>query len=122
MHELSITESILELVLASAKENQATTVTDVTLSIGALSSVIDDSVQFYWNHISKGTIAEEAKLHFNRIPGTLLCLDCNTEFILEDELVPCPNCGSINLNIIAGEEFQVDFIEIQQKENNETKS
>lgn len=119
MHELAVTESLLATVIQFAEENQASKVTDITLSIGALSSIIDDSVQFYWNHISKNTIAEEAKLHFNRIPATLRCLDCDTEFILEDELVPCPNCDSIHLNIIAGEEFQIDFIDIQKAEDDE---
>ena len=119
MHELAVTESLLAIVIQFAEENQASKVTDITLSIGALSSIIDDSVQFYWNHISKDTIAEEAKLHFNRIPARLRCLDCDTEFVLEDELVPCPNCDSIHLNIIAGEEFQIDFIEIQKAGDNE---
>lgn len=119
MHELAVTESLLATVIQFAEENQASKVTDITLLIGALSSIIDDSVQFYWNHISKNTIAEEAKLHFNRIPATLRCLDCDTEFILEEELVPCPNCDSIHLNIIAGEEFQIDFIDIQKAEDDE---
>lgn len=124
MHELAVTESLLAIVIQSATENHAQRVTDITLTIGALSSIIDDSVQFYWDHISKDSIAEEATLHFNRIPATLLCLDCSTEFTLENELIPCPNCNSINLNIIAGEEFQVDSIEIQKEEdnNNETTS
>lgn len=124
MHELAVTESILEIVTQSATKNNAQRVTDITLSIGALSSIVDDSVQFYWNHISKGTIAEEATLHFNRIPATLQCQDCDTEFTFEEELMPCPNCNSINLKIIAGEEFQVDYIEIQKEEdnNNETTS
>lgn len=63
MHELAVTESLLAIVVQSAKENRAQKVTDITLSIGALSSIIDDSVQFYWNHISKGTVAEKATLH-----------------------------------------------------------
>jgi hydrogenase nickel incorporation protein HypA/HybF len=110
MHELAVTESLLAIVVQSAIDNNAQKVTDIALTIGALSSIVDDSVQFYWNHISKGSVAEEATLHFNRIPATLLCLDCSTEFTLEDELTPCPNCDSINLNIIAGDEFQVDYI------------
>jgi hydrogenase nickel incorporation protein HypA/HybF len=124
MHELAVTESLLAIVVQSAIDNNAQKVTDIALTIGALSSIVDDSVQFYWNHISKGSVAEEATLHFNRIPATLLCLDCSTEFTLEDELTPCPNCDSINLNIIAGDEFQVDYIEIQKEEdkNNETTS
>ncbi|HBO34478.1 MAG TPA: hydrogenase maturation nickel metallochaperone HypA [Anaerolineaceae bacterium] len=124
MHELAVTESLLAIVVQSAIDNNAQKVTDIALTIGALSSIVDDSVQFYWNHISKGSVAEEATLHFNRIPATLLCLDCSTEFTLEDELTPCPNCDSINLNIIAGDEFQVDYIEIQKEKdkNNETTS
>ncbi len=119
MHELAVTESLLAIVIQFAEDNKASKVTDITLSIGALSSIVDDSVQFYWNHVSKDTIAEEAELHFNRIPAKLRCLDCETEFILEDELVPCPNCDNIHLNTIAGEEFQVDFIEILKTEDNE---
>ncbi|MDD2521250.1 MAG: hydrogenase maturation nickel metallochaperone HypA [Anaerolineaceae bacterium] len=118
MHELAVTESLLAIVVQSAEANHAQKVTDITLSIGALSSIVDDSVQFYWDHISKGTIAEEAKLHFNRIPATIRCLDCDFEFTLEEELTPCPNCDSIHLDIIAGEEFQVDYIEIQKEETN----
>lgn len=122
MHELAVTESILEIVLASAQENHATEITDITLSLGALSSIIDDSVQFYWDHISKDTIAQNAKLHFNRIPAELRCRTCNRVFVLDDELTPCPKCKSINLEILSGEEFQIDHIEIKKKETdrNET--
>ncbi len=124
MHELAVTESLLEIVLESARENHARRVTDITLTIGALSSIVDDSVQFYWDHISKDTIAEKAVLHFNRLPATLKCLNCDTKFMLTDELTPCPNCHSINLTILSGEEFQVDHIEIIKEEanNNETTS
>jgi hydrogenase nickel incorporation protein HypA/HybF len=122
MHELSVTESILKIVLQSAQENDAEEVTDINLTIGTLSSIIDDSVQFYWDHISKGTIAQNAKLHFNRVLATLKCRDCGLEYKLDEELIPCPACNSINLEIISGEEFQIDHIEIRIKEveKNET--
>lgn len=65
MHELAVTESILEIVLDSARKNQASAVTDITLTIGSLSSIVDDCVQFYWDHISQGTICQNAKLHLS---------------------------------------------------------
>lgn len=122
MHELSVTESILKIVLDSAHKNQASAVTDITLTIGSLSSIVDDLVQFYWDHISQGTICEDAKLHFNRVMATLKCLDCGKTYSLIDELTPCPSCGSINVIIVNGEEFQVDHIEIikEDKTNDET--
>lgn len=119
MHELPVTESILKIVLDSAQKNQAASVTDITLSIGSLSSIVDDSVQFYWNFVSQGTICENARLHFNRLMATLKCLDCGTTYPLIEELTPCPSCGSINIIILRGEEFQVDHIEIIKEETNQ---
>ena len=119
MHELAVTESILKIVLESAQKNKATAVTDITLTIGSLSSIVDDSVQFYWNYVSQGTICENAKLHFNRVIATLKCLDCDTTYSLIDDLTPCPSCGSINVIILSGEEFQVDHIEIIKEETNQ---
>lgn len=118
MHELAVTESILKIVLDSAQQIQAASVTDITLTIGSLSSIVDDSVQFYWNHISQGTICANAKLHFNRIMATLQCLDCGATYPLIEELTPCPSCGSIKVVIQSGEEFQVDHIEIIKEETN----
>jgi len=63
MHELAVTESILEIATQTAKEHAATKVTDIYLRLGQLSSIVDESVQFYWDIISQGTLAEGAELH-----------------------------------------------------------
>lgn len=114
MHELSVTESILNTALQYAEKENAIRVSDIYLQIGNLSSIVDDCVQFYWDIISKGTICEQAILHFERIPTKILCEDCGQEFPLENELTPCPLCSGLNLKIISGDEFRMDSIEIQQ--------
>lgn len=116
MHELAVTEHILKIALDAAETEGASRVTDIYLTIGRLSSVVDDSVQFYWDHISEGTLAEAAKLHFTRPPAVLRCRACQTEYELADELMPCPTCKGIDLEVISGEELQVDQIEIVKKE------
>lgn len=113
MHELSVTENVLALATKFAEENHAKKVTDVHLVIGRLSSIIDDSVQFYWDFISEDTLCEGATLHFKRIPAFLRCLDCNNEYKIE-ELTPCPECGGYQTRIISGEEFWLDSIEIER--------
>lgn len=114
MHELSVTESVLDIACKHADNAKAKHVTDIYLVIGKLSSIVDDSVQFYWDIISKDTICEGAQLHFKRIPAKLVCTQCNHEYILEDDLMPCPNCGSARVRVLSGDEFNLDSIQIER--------
>ena len=114
MHELAVTESILEIACKYAENAKATRVTDIYLVIGNLSSIVDDCVSFYWDMISKNTVCENAKLHFKRIPATLTCLDCNQQYTLDGELTPCPHCHSPKVRVISGDESNLDSIEIQR--------
>jgi len=122
MHELAVTEDILRIAIEEGQSHQAKRVTDIYMTIGQLSSIVDDSVQFYWDHISKGTICEGATLHFNRPPAKFRCKKCQTEFSLADDLQPCPNCQSFDLEVISGDEMQVDNIEIETNNDSEEKT
>jgi len=113
MHELPITQNILKIALQHGEEHNATKITDLYLVIGQLSSVIDDSIQFYWPIVGKDTIAADAKLHFKRIPARLECQECHTVYtITAGELTTCPECDSSQVRIIAGQEFQLESIGI----------
>jgi len=114
MHELAVTESILEIALRHAQEARARQIIDLHLVVGQLSSIVDDSVQFYWDIIAKGTLAENARLDFRRIPAELLCLDCEHRYHPEQEDFACPKCGSPRLKILAGEEFFLESIDIEE--------
>jgi len=114
MHELSITENILNIALDHAKKENASKVTDINIHIGQLSSIVDDSVQFYWDIIAKDTICEGARLNFSRIPGKFICLDCQKDYLMGSEPGPCPSCKSYNVRIITGQEFQLDSINIEK--------
>jgi len=115
MHELPITENILRIALDHAERSGATRVTDLNLVIGQLSSIVDDSVQFYWDIVSKGTTCEGATLHFERIPAQMVCLDCNYVYTLAQGLEACPQCDGFRLRVQAGEEFRLESIEIEQE-------
>ena len=122
MHELPVTESILEITLRHAEGANAVRVTDVYLVIGQLSSIIDDSVQFYWDMISQETRAEGARLHFKRIPAELECSACGKRYRIEDEQLACRHCGSTAVKITAGREFYVDSIDVETEQEAETSS
>jgi hydrogenase nickel incorporation protein HypA/HybF len=112
MHELAVTESILSIALEHAQKANATKVTDINLLIGQLSSIIDDSISFYWEIISKDTICSEAAIHFNRVSARMKCNACLNEYSMENELTPCPSCNSSDIQILSGNEFRVDSIEV----------
>ena len=116
MHELSVTENILSIALKHAALASASRVTEIHLVIGQLSSIIDDSVQFYWDMVSENSICQGAKLHFSRVSAKFHCEDCSTDFEMNEKLSECPNCGSIQTHLVSGDEFYVDSIEIEKNE------
>jgi hydrogenase nickel incorporation protein HypA/HybF len=112
MHELAVTESILDIALRHATSHSGRRITDLYLAIGELSSIIDDSVQFYWDIVSQGTAAEGATLHFRRIEAEFKCLDCEHQYKPTGDMT-CPACGSKQVRISAGEEMLVESLEVE---------
>lgn len=110
-----VTESLLEIALRHAREAEAGRITDLFLVIGELSSVIDDSVQFYWDIVSEGTAAQGATLHFRRIPAEMACQECAETYDPKANLT-CPACGSSNVRIVSGQEFYLEAIEVSSDE------
>ncbi|MEX2161373.1 MAG: hydrogenase maturation nickel metallochaperone HypA [Anaerolineales bacterium] len=114
MHELSVTQALLDLALDHAKKAHAVQVTDIYLEIGQLSSYVDDSVQFYWDLISAGTLAEKARLHFHRTGLEMTCQACGNEFAPNEVTFACPQCGSEKVRVSAGEEFRLTAIDVER--------
>lgn len=113
MHELSVTQSILNIALDRAEKANARRVTDLHIVMGELLTMVDDSIQFYWDIIARDTIAEKAKLHFRRVPVEMQCRSCSETFRPTGEEFACPTCGSLSLKVIRGEEFFVEAIDIE---------
>ncbi len=112
MHELSVTESILEIALRHAQQANSNRVLALHLVIGQLSSIVDDSIQFYWDIISKDTPAEGARLEFTRLPARLRCQACELEYTPGEDLT-CPDCHSARVRVVAGNEFRLESIEVE---------
>jgi len=96
-----------------AEKASAERVTDLHIVIGDLASMVDDSIQFYWDIIARGTLAEQATLHFRRVPAELQCNTCSTRYQPTDKELICPNCHGIGAKIIAGEEFFLESIDVE---------
>lgn len=110
MHELAVTRGMLEIVLESARKTEETRIKEITLVIGELSSIVDDSVQFYFHAMSEGTAAEGAKLYIRRIPALFECTVCKKQFDSKEHTFQCPYCGSDVRICKGGAEFYIDSI------------
>ena len=112
MHELSITQSILSIALEKAKEVEASKVTKINLIIGELSGVVGECVEFYFDFLSKDTIAAQASLSLQQPPVQLRCRSCTAVFSPNDSGWTCPTCREPKIEIISGRECYVDSIEV----------
>jgi hydrogenase nickel incorporation protein HypA/HybF len=114
MHELSVTQSILDISLEYARNNQAKQIVAIQLQIGEVTDFDDDWIQRYFDFVSKGTIAEGAKLRITRTPAKLQCQACSFVFSLDRSTweSQCPCCGSKDTHLIAGREFRVEALEV----------
>jgi hydrogenase nickel incorporation protein HypA/HybF len=113
MHELAITEDILRIAVTQGQRADARRITDIHVVIGDLSSVVDDSVQFYFDFLSPDTLAEGGRLHFRRITARLRCRQCGFEFEPQGMEWHCPQCQALGGEVIAGQEFYVESIEVE---------
>ncbi|WIY04134.1 hydrogenase maturation nickel metallochaperone HypA [Amycolatopsis mongoliensis] len=108
MHEMSITQSVVDAIVAKLGD---ATVTSVQLEIGRLSGVVPDSVRFCFDVLCTGTSLEGARLDIAEPPGRARCHDCGEEFALDDFIVLCP-CGSANAEVLTGRELRITSVEV----------
>ncbi len=116
MHEITPTQNLVNIALSQAQAQQAARVISVYIKRGQLSDITAESIRFYWDVLSEGTICEGAQLQFEEVPALITCDDCKHATVLEDELGPCPKCGSTRLQVSGGEDLQLAGIDIEQAE------
>jgi len=112
LHELSITQSILSIALEKANAAKASQISQINLVIGELSGIVDDCVEFYFEFLSKDTIAAQASLSFNHPPTRLRCRNCATVFSPNNLDWSCPDCHAQTVEIVSGRECYIESIEV----------
>jgi hydrogenase nickel incorporation protein HypA/HybF len=107
MHEVSMMQNTLDIAIAQAKQNNATKVERLTMNIGELSGVISEALEFAFEVLTQGTIAENAQLEIKTIPVVCYCQKCDRDFQPKADIFACPQCQQISSKVISGMELEL---------------
>ena len=111
MHEMGITQGILAASFDAAKQAGADRICEIRISIGELTEIQEFALQFAFEAMTPGTMAEGAALTVTHIPATSRCNDCDIEYTHDRFEMLCPKCSSFNVTPLTGREMRIDSIE-----------
>ncbi|WGZ93532.1 MAG: hydrogenase maturation nickel metallochaperone HypA [Candidatus Thiothrix putei] len=112
MHEMSLCESVLQVLENEAKRQHFSQVKAVWLEIGAMSGVEIEAMRFCFDVIVRNTLADGATLEIIEIPAQAWCLDCAQTVAIQQRYDACPHCGSYQLQVTQGDEMRIKELEV----------
>lgn len=116
MHELAVTNAILETAVAHARSAGASRVIAIRLRISELSHLRDTWLQSYFQTLAAGTIAEDARISVQSVQPQFTCNACGALFRISlptVDRVYCTNCGSSDCVLIRGTDYELESIEVE---------
>lgn len=112
MHELGLTQSVLKIAMDAAEKRGASRITRIKVKAGEMEGIVADSMQFHFEHLKVGTVAEGAELVIEQVPLIIECSTCGGKSHVDRyEIVICPKCQNFTVEVISGKELLVESIE-----------
>ena len=113
MHEMSLCESIVQILEENAKSQGFAKVKTVWLEIGGLSGVEPEAMRVSFDAVTRGTLADRARLEIIEVPGQAWCLQCARNVAVKQRFDACPDCGGYLLQVTGGEERRNKELEVE---------
>ncbi len=113
MHEVAIMEQAVSLAIEAANKAGATRIASIRLRIGELAGVVPEALEFAFEAVTRGTIAEGGKMSWENVPVRCWCPTCEAEFHPEGSIFECPTCGLPSADIRAGRELHLVDVEVE---------
>lgn len=111
MHEMSIAQSLLDLVLEEGQKHKLRRVSTVIVQVGALAALVPDSLQFCWELLTRHTMAAGSSLKIETVPVVVRCFGCGELFEVENHIFQCPGCEQPALDLVSGRELSLMSLE-----------
>lgn len=113
MHEVSIAQGVLDIAIDNCTKRGYARIDSIKVKIGKASGVVPDSMQFAFEALKPGTIAENAVLIVEEIPVSGFCKKCNKKFTVEEAyVISCPLCGGTSFQVETGRELNIVEMEV----------
>jgi len=113
MHELSIADSLLRIALEHAAGRPLAA---VGVTVGHMRQVVPSALDFAFRLLADGTPAADAALEIDVRPARVRCRDCAGETTAVQFPLSCGACGGLHVDVVAGEELRVEWIELRDEE------
>jgi hydrogenase nickel incorporation protein HypA/HybF len=111
LHELSIAESLLEIIVEEARAHKLERIKTIRLLIGEFAAIVPESLTFCFELVSRDTIASGAVLEVETVPIVARCDKCDFSFEVRDQVFLCPKCDDPVFELVSGRELSVSSIE-----------
>jgi hydrogenase nickel incorporation protein HypA/HybF len=116
---MGITQGILASSFEAAENAGAVRITEITISVGELTEIVDFALQFAFEALTPGTMAEGATLVVNHVGARSRCNSCGTEYDHDRFQMVCPTCESLNVTLLQGRELRIDSIEADDPDDHD---
>ncbi|MCP4698518.1 MAG: hydrogenase maturation nickel metallochaperone HypA [Gammaproteobacteria bacterium] len=113
MHEMSLCESVLQILEDNARSRGFEKVKTVWLEIGGLAGVEPEAMHFCFDAVTRDTLADHARLEIIEMPGEAWCMQCAKTVLVKQRFDACPDCGSYQLPVTGGEEMKIKELEVE---------
>ncbi len=112
MHEVALMTEAVRLAAATAQTAGAVRISVLRLRVGRLCGAVPEALEFAWDVVRRGTLAETARLEIEVVPATMWCAACRTEFASADFFQECPRCHQAGGELRHGRELEIASVEL----------
>jgi hydrogenase nickel incorporation protein HypA/HybF len=113
VHEMSIAQSLIDIVREEMIKNNANIIRTVRLSVGEMSAVVPESLEFCFSILTSKTPLEGVRLIMDIVPLKGYCRECEGIFKIENFIFVCPSCGSGQVEAIEGKDLSIVEMEVE---------
>jgi hydrogenase nickel incorporation protein HypA/HybF len=110
---VSLIESVVALVEDERRKQDFSRVRTIRLAVGALGHAESSALRFCFDAVTRGTIADGARLEIEQVPGQGWCGSCRQSVSLSERFAACPVCGGTQVKMTDGGEIRLSELEVE---------